>query len=132
MWFITFPVYLALPVRFFAFVIFMFLVVAFSFSRREVILAFLVKLVWWCWTLVAFAYLSNFWSLHQTWMKSFRVEYSWLQVFLFNHFKYILPPLLHVVSAKKLANRLIGVPIYVTHCLSRIDYIFLYLQFLPF
>ena len=54
----------------FPFIIFMFLVVAFSFSLREVLLTFLVKLVCWCWTLLAFACLQNIWSLHQIRMRA--------------------------------------------------------------
>ena len=54
-WSTTFTVYLLLPLRFFPFVIFMFPAVSFSFLCREVPLTLLVKLVWWCWTLLAFA-----------------------------------------------------------------------------
>ena len=41
----------------FPFIIFLLLTVAFSFALREIPLAFVVKLVWWCWILLAFAYL---------------------------------------------------------------------------
>ena len=51
----------------FPFAFFTVLVVALSFSLRGVPLTFLIKLVWLCWTLLAFAYLSNF---HQIWMKA--------------------------------------------------------------
>ena len=34
---------------------------------RKVPLAFVVKLVWWCWILLTFACLESFWFLHQIW-----------------------------------------------------------------
>ena len=40
------------------------------FPPREVSLAFVVKLVWWCWILLAFACLKSFWLLHPIWMRS--------------------------------------------------------------
>ena len=40
------------------------------FLPRKVSLAFIVKLVWWCWILLAFACLKNFWFLYQIWMRS--------------------------------------------------------------
>ena len=43
---------------------------AFSSLLREFPLAFLIKLNWWYWTLLAcFGFSVNFWSLHQIWMK---------------------------------------------------------------
>ena len=50
----------------FPFCNFFFLLVAFSFLPKEVPLAFIVMLVWWCW--IRFAYLWRFWILHQIWM----------------------------------------------------------------
>ena len=44
------------------------------FPPREVSLAFVVKLVWWCWILLAFAFLKSFWLLHWIWMRSLPVE----------------------------------------------------------
>ena len=55
-WFPTFTV--CLYQWAFPFVISLFLVLAFSFALREVSLAFVAKLVWWCWILLAFACLS--------------------------------------------------------------------------
>ena len=37
------------------------------FLPREVPLAFVVKLVWWCWILLTFACLESFWFLQQIW-----------------------------------------------------------------
>ena len=39
------------------------------FLPREIILAFVVNLVCWCWILLTFACLENFWFLHQIWMR---------------------------------------------------------------
>ena len=39
------------------------------FLPREVPLAFVVKLVWWCWILLTFACLESFWFLHQIWRR---------------------------------------------------------------
>ena len=39
------------------------------FLPREVPLAFVVKLIWWCWILLTFAYLDSFWLLHQIWRR---------------------------------------------------------------
>ena len=41
-----------------------------NFLPTEVPLAFIVKLVWWCWILWTFAYLDSFWFLHQILNKS--------------------------------------------------------------
>ena len=69
MWLIYYlPFTLLSPVSFFPFVTFMFPVMAFSFSGREVLLIFLMKLDWWCWTLLAFAYLTFY--LHHIWIKA--------------------------------------------------------------
>ena len=47
---------------------------------REVPLAFVVKLVWWCWILLTFACLGSSWlSVKSAW-ESCWVEYSWLWV----------------------------------------------------
>ena len=39
------------------------------FLPREVPLAFVVKLVWWCWILLTFSCLESFWFLHQIWIR---------------------------------------------------------------
>ena len=39
------------------------------FLLRGVPLAFIVKLVWWCWILLTFTSLESFWFLHQIWMR---------------------------------------------------------------
>ena len=39
------------------------------FLPRGVPLAFVVKLVWWCWVLLTFTCLESFWFLHQIWMR---------------------------------------------------------------
>ena len=39
------------------------------FLPREVPLAFVVKLAWWCWILLTFACLESFWFLHQIWRR---------------------------------------------------------------
>ena len=39
------------------------------FLRREVPLAFVVKVVSWCWILLTFACQENFWFLHQIWIR---------------------------------------------------------------
>ena len=41
----------------------------FCFLTGEVPLAFIVKLVWWCWILLISACLENFWLLHQIWKR---------------------------------------------------------------
>ena len=41
-----------------------------NFMPTEVPLAFIVKLVWWCWILWTFDYLDSFWFLHQILNKS--------------------------------------------------------------
>ena len=49
----------ALPLRFFLFIIFLFLVLAYYFSCWEVPLAFLIKLIWWFCTLFTLVCLLN-------------------------------------------------------------------------
>ena len=44
------------------------------FLPREVHLVFVVKMVWWCWTILTFACLESFWFLHQIWMRVFLVR----------------------------------------------------------
>ena len=39
------------------------------FLPREVPLAFVVNVVWWCWILLTFACQESFWFLHQIWMR---------------------------------------------------------------
>ena len=39
------------------------------FLPREIPLAFVVKMVWWCWILLTFACLESFSSLHQIWIR---------------------------------------------------------------
>ena len=39
------------------------------FLPREVTLALVVKLIWWCWILLTFACLERFWFLHQIWRR---------------------------------------------------------------
>ena len=39
------------------------------FLPRNIPLAFVVKLVWWCWILLTFACLETFWFLHQIWRR---------------------------------------------------------------
>ena len=39
------------------------------FLPREVPLALVVKLIWWCWILLTFACLERFWFLHQIWRR---------------------------------------------------------------
>ena len=54
----------------FSFVIFLFLIVAFSFLPREFPLVVIVELTWRCWILLAFPYLKSFWSLHHIWIRT--------------------------------------------------------------
>ena len=61
----------------FPFIIVLFLVVAFSFTYRKVALIFVIQLVWWCWMLLACAYLENFWFPYRV-CPSLWVKYSWL------------------------------------------------------
>ena len=59
------------PITIFLIVLGLFLVGLFlflCFLLREVPLAFVVKFVWWCWILLIFACLWNFWFLCQIWM----------------------------------------------------------------
>ena len=42
---------------------------SFDFLPREVPLAFVVKLVLWCWILLPFTCLECFWFFHQIWMR---------------------------------------------------------------
>jgi len=39
------------------------------FLPREILLVFVVKLLWWCWILLIFACLESFWFLHQIWRR---------------------------------------------------------------
>ena len=39
------------------------------FPPREFPLAYVVKLVWWCWILLTLACLESFWFLHQMWRR---------------------------------------------------------------
>ena len=39
------------------------------FLPRETLLAFMVRLVWWCWILLTSACLERFWFLHQIWRR---------------------------------------------------------------
>ena len=51
---------------------FIFCRLVFSFAcflPRNLPLAFVVKLVWWCWILLTFAYLESFWFLHEIWRR---------------------------------------------------------------
>ena len=41
----------------------------FCFLPREVPLAFVVQLAWWCWIFLTFSCLENFWFLHQIWAR---------------------------------------------------------------
>ena len=43
---------------------------SFSFSCTSCTLTFVVKLVWWYWILLTFAFLKSFWFFHQFWMRS--------------------------------------------------------------
>ena len=71
-------------------------------------------MVWWCWALFRFC-LSVKLLISQ---KPCWVEYSWLQIFLFHHFKYImsLPSGLWSFFAEKSADRLMGVLLYIPCC----------------
>ena len=99
-----------------SFVVFLFLVVAFSFLFREVFLVFVVKLVWCCWILSAFAYLWSFGFLLQIWMRALLGKVSLVGGFFpFITLSISCHSLLACrVSAEKSANNLIGVPLYVT------------------
>ena len=77
---------LAFTGELFHFVIFLFLVVAFSFPLREVPLAFVVKLGWFCRILLAFVCKAFDFSVNES-----LAMYSWLHAFLFHHFKYFMP-----------------------------------------
>ena len=73
-----------------SFVVFLFPVVGFSFLPRDVSFLFVVKLVWCCWILLAFAYLWSFGFLLQI-PEPCWVKLSWLEIFSFHHMKYIMP-----------------------------------------
>lgn len=62
----------------FHFVVFLFLNVAFSFLPREIPLAFLVKLVWLGWVLLAFASLESICFLHQIRMRALLSRVFWV------------------------------------------------------
>ena len=90
------------------------------FLPREASLAFVVKLVWWCWILLAFACLKRFWFLRQIWIRSLlcRVNLG-CRFFSFITLSISCHSLLTCrVSAKKSADNLMGIPLYVIFCFS--------------
>ena len=83
------------------------------FLPREVPLAFVVKLVWWCWILLIFACLESFWFLHQIWRR----------VLLGRVFLVVGSSLSIVacrVSVEKSADSLLGVLLYVVVFFTRL------------
>ena len=72
----------------FHFIIFLFLIVAFSFLLRELPLVSAIKLVWWCWNLyLLLVYKASEFSIKSEW------ESCWVSLFIdfFHHFKCIMP-----------------------------------------
>ena len=68
-WSTSLIMHMSLTVRFFySFIIFLCLVVAFSFLLREALLTFLVKLDWQCWPLLTSVCLQNSWPLLHSWI----------------------------------------------------------------
>ena len=80
-WFTTFTVCLSLPV---SFSINNFLVSSCSlfFLHLEQILAFIAKLIWWCWILLLLVCQVFHFSINSEWETSW-IDYSWLYFFLF-------------------------------------------------
>ena len=118
-WIPTFSVYMPFWWAL-SFAVFLFLVVPFSILPREVPSVFVVKLVWCCWIVLAFAYLWSFWLLLQIWMRALLGRV----ILVGSFFPFItLSISCHSlgagrVSAEKSANNLIGVPLYVICFLS--------------
>ena len=89
------------------------------FPPREVSLAFVVKLIWWCWTLLAFACPNRFWFLCQIWMSS-QLGNLGCRFLSFTTLRISYHSLLACrVSAEKSAEYLMGIPLYVIFCFSR-------------
>ena len=66
----------------------------FSFScflPRELPLAFVVKLIWWCWILLTFACLESFWFLHQILARVLLGRVFLVVVLPFHQFKHSVP-----------------------------------------
>ena len=105
----------------FPFVTVLSLTVIFSFTPWEIPLAFVSKLVWWCWVPLVFACLYSFVLFFQF------LDRIWMwallgKVFLFvgsslSSLKYIVPlPLAYRFSAEKLADNFIRIPLYTICC----------------
>ena len=78
------------------------------FLLRGVPLAFIVKLVWWCWILLTFTSLESFWFLHQIWMRVLLgrsiLGYKFFPFITLNILCHSL--LAHRISVKKSAGKL--------------------------
>ena len=85
------------------------------FLPREVPLAFIIKLVWWCWILLTFACLESFWFLCQIWTRVLlgRIVLV-VRIFPVISLNILCHSLLACrVSIEKSADNLMGVPLYV-------------------
>ena len=100
------------------------------FPPRKVPLAFVVKLVWWCWILLTFACLESFWFLHQIWIRVL-LGRVFLVVGSSSFITLKCNSLLACrVSGEKSADSLMGVPLYVIFpLLLLIFYVFNFCQF---
>ena len=92
------------------------------FPPRESPLAFVVKLFWWWWILLAFAPPQSFWFLSWMWMRSLlgRVICRFSPFIILNIFCHSL--LACRVHVEKLADNLMGIPLYVICCFSLVGF----------
>ena len=89
------------------------------FLPREVPLAFVVQVVWWCWILLTFACLESFLFLHQIWTRALLGSFLGCRFFPFITSNISCYSLLACrVSVEKSAGDLMRVPFYVICCFS--------------
>ena len=105
-----------------------------DWSDLAVAAAFVVKLVWWYWILLTFAYLKSFLFLHQFCLNDILAGYCKLgcRCFSFNTLNISCHSLLACrVSAERSAVKCLGLPLYVTSCfsLAAFNILSLYLAF---
>ena len=105
------------PITIFLIVLGLFCVCLFlllCFLPREDSLAFVVKLVWWCWIHLTFACLESFWFLHQIWIRVLLGNVFLVAGFSFFTLNLSYHSLLACrVAVEKSAYNLMGVPLHV-------------------
>ena len=97
------------------------------FLPREIALAFVVKLVWWCWTL-NFCLTVKIWFLHQFWMRSLLISSNLVMISsnlgcrFFTFCTLNISLLACGVSIERSTVNHMGFPLYVTYCFSLADF----------